>query len=115
MLGGISIDQSVALVGKKTSTTSPCLVKALIKLGFKVCKFVRLLGRNKIFLSGKYYSHLPKACIAKVRSKGKKVSHWILIYSGKTYDPDPPHRYGHDDNLEGYEYISAYIPIEIEA
>lgn len=111
MICGIHLADAVEAVGKGSKTTGINLVRALNKFNIKAKILTRLSCFKKISIKNEcYYHFLPKRCIVKFRAKNIKHSHWVLIWDGKTYNPDPPQRYG---EKEGYEYISSFIEIPV--
>lgn len=104
MICGISIGKAINSVGHKRATSGPQLHKALKLLKVNSSKCVVRLKKNLNLLS-RYYEHLPKRCVAKLRAKGIKTSHWVLIWYGKTYDPVL-------QSSGMYEYISSYLEIQ---
>lgn len=101
MICNISIFDSIRAIGKSTTTTGVDLSRGLRSFGVKASP--KMIKMAKIPLITDFYKKLPSRCIAKVRARNIKKSHWILIWDGKYYDPDA---------FFGWEYISGYIKIE---
>lgn len=94
MVCGITIDDAIGAVGHTHGTTGPDLHRALNKYGIN--------SSPKIIRKGKHRP-LPQRCIAKMRAKGIRESHWILVWDGNYYDPCP--------HPGGWEYVSGYLDV----
>ena len=80
MVAGVSLEKSVKTFGSRGCTTTGQVVIALRKLGVKA-PLVRAKRVTKA-------RPAPQFCIAKMRFKGRRMGHWVVIWKGKIYDPD---------------------------
>ena len=78
MIAGISLSQSIEVIGHKRKTRWAELRDALTGLGFSVSeKLTKIRSR----------SDLPRFCIVKKYWGAGNTSHWIVKCNGLTYDP----------------------------
>lgn len=96
MVTGKSIEEIIDTVGTKKGTTTKRILHALDQFGIKHSG--RLITRGT--------KPLPKIAICKVRREWSKTSgwHWVLLYDGMIYDPDP----SGDANSQGMLSVEAF-------
>lgn len=104
VIAGISLEESIKVVGKKGCTKTKDLVAALRKLGFKCpdrCKRVTHLT-SPISLA-----------IAQVHSHPRRRSgwHWVVLDGDKIWDGMCGNRSGHVSWDSDWK-ITSYLPVE---
>ncbi|PLS19618.1 hypothetical protein CVD28_04155 [Bacillus sp. M6-12] len=115
MLTGKNIEDIIQVVGTHKGTTTKRIINALNQLGIKNSE--RLISRRT--------QPMPLLAICKVRREWNKSGgwHWVLLYDGKIYDPDPVEKDGVQAIMSLGEYdsimlkrkqkLSSYITIEM--
>ena len=114
MLAGVTLNESVRIFGKRSTTTTKDVVAALRKLGIQCGDRAVRLGKG-VWKSGR--------CMVVVHAKGdKKYLHWVVYGDGRYYDPaagiapglNEPHYDPHTDEYREYEierYETSYLPV----
>jgi len=77
MIADITIEESIAVFGKRGRTTAKDVIKALSKLGI-ACgnSLIRIKEKKK-----------PSLCMVVLHFEGEKDTHWTVYYRGLYYDP----------------------------
>lgn len=101
VIAGISVEDSIKLIGKRFGTSTKDLAKALLKLGYKCPNRCKRLKEK------------PKLAIAQVHKPVRKSGwHWVVVHENKIYD-------GIDGNPDGTvnwtkgQKITSYLPITV--
>lgn len=77
-LGGVTLDEAIAIVGHRNCTSTKMLQKALLKMGFKVSGRLRRITKN---------TQLPLYAIGALRKKGQSGGgHWVVLHRGEIRD-----------------------------
>ena len=99
VVAGISLEESIKVVGKKGSTTTKDLAKALRKLGYS-CP-------NRC----KKTNPPPELAIAQLKRPSRKSGwHWVVVDGDRIWDGTNGNSLGQVSWLKG-EKITSYLPI----
>ena len=79
MVLGLTLEAAICLVGKRGSTRTKDLVRALRMHGYKCPDRLKRLRDDEA---------LPRRAILKVKLEGDRNWHWVLIWDGMWHDPD---------------------------
>ncbi len=97
VIADISLEESIKVVGKKGSTTTKDLVKALRKLGYKCPDRCKKMPK-------------PKLAIGQLHRKNFSGWHWVVVSDNKIYDGIN----GNPDGTVSWPLdwrITSYLPI----
>jgi hypothetical protein len=115
MISEKKIDEIIEIIGSKKGTTTKQIISALNVLEIK--NSGKLISRRK--------QTLPEVAICKVRREWNKSGgwHWVVLYKGEIYDPDPIPERGIEPIMTLDEYdkvkklnnekLSSYILIDL--
>ena len=96
MLTGKSVEEIIEIIGTSKGTTVKQIVQSLNDM--QIQNSERLISRRK--------QPMPTVAICKVRREWNKSGgwHWVLLYDGNIYDPDPSEIMG----LQGVMSLEAF-------
>jgi len=107
MIAGVPLEESISRFNSKGGTRTKQVKQVLESFGFNATNRLKRVTKGTI---------IPSLAIGKMRWSNSNHSHWVVIYDGKIYDPDPittpPIRKVRKQEFAGSPRITSYLEIK---
>lgn len=97
MIAGITLEEAIAIFGKRSGTTTKQVIQALTAAGVKC--------GTRLYPARSYPR--PDFCMAIVHFKGTKSTHWTIWRDGRYYDP----AFGIIEEYPPDAWVTSYLAI----